>query len=513
MLQHLQQVQAEAFGDQFSRKVPESSENEVPTYDSGRGLGFLKKRAHQDAADQDGATKQDPKELLSQTMGVVVGMPKEKVGLRSSRRSKSPELEPRRGTAALSFEQLRAGGSSPLDQTGDEETHQHKERARESIHQHLSPGRKAWHDDNDGSDSTRIPTWTPSLHKYDPFENRPYDREAALDGNFDMDELSPALPLRSMEDIDEEEDEAPPITAPRVDPKWGQRGRPGELQHRVKEQEEEQVRLKSRMEAGQRDPENIDGKTINAPEPQAKLSPEERKRLATDALRRRRLRRDAEAAMGEMPQVQQQLTEAELAGKQGEVQTLQARKRELENRIAAAEEPQADCSQDAAVVSAKTSCYEGSASGKYQWADSNKDSKPADDIQVGDAIRKYSFADGKRAVSVYVELDGLDAVSDDALKANGCGREASLTITAIGKPPRLRRLALSGLRGEILGVQLVRKPGKNTVVLQWWKSWSGSMAKERVGQQSLRAEPQVAAEICWQKSDKRAVVVRKRARS
>jgi len=98
-------------------------------------------------------------------------------------------------------------------------------------------------------------------------------------------------------------------------------------------------------------------------------------------------------------------------------------------------------------------------------------------VLAGELISKYAWSDGKKAVSIYVELDGLDDVPDDALKAESGEKEATLTISAIGAPPRKRTLKLLKLANEIDGVKLVRKPGKNTVVLKltkkaetpWWR--------------------------------------------
>merc|ERR1712137_1291156 len=88
------------------------------------------------------------------------------------------------------------------------------------------------------------------------------------------------------------------------------------------------------------------------------------------------------------------------------------------------------------------------------------------DLQ-GEAINKYSWSDGKKAVSVYIELDGLDDVADDALVVESKEEEVSLTIAALNG--KRRRFALAGLSEEIDGVKLVRKKGKNTVVLKLQK--------------------------------------------
>lgn len=45
-------------------------------------------------------------------------------------------------------------------------------------------------------------------------------------------------------------------------------------------------------------------------------------------------------------------------------------------------------------------------------------------------------------------------------------RLAPLMISGIGRPPATRRLTLKGLYGSIAGVQVNRKPGRNTVVLR-----------------------------------------------
>merc|ERR1719401_1791451 len=113
--------------------------------------------------------------------------------------------------------------------------------------------------------------------------------------------------------------------------------------------------------------------------------------------------------------------------------------------------------------------YDGVVKGKYNWDTNANTKRDADDDVKGAAITKYSWADGKKAVSIYVELEGLDDVADDALKAESGEKECSLTIDAIGKPPAKRVLRLAGLSNEIDGVKLVRKPGKNTVVLKLQK--------------------------------------------
>jgi hypothetical protein len=109
--------------------------------------------------------------------------------------------------------------------------------------------------------------------------------------------------------------------------------------------------------------------------------------------------------------------------------------------------------------------YDGVVTGKYNW-DKEMKNKSADADIAGETITKYSWSDGKKAVSVYVEMEGLDDVADDALTTESGEKECSLTIGAIGTPPKKKTLKLAGLSNEIDGVEIKRKPGKNTVVLK-----------------------------------------------
>jgi len=110
--------------------------------------------------------------------------------------------------------------------------------------------------------------------------------------------------------------------------------------------------------------------------------------------------------------------------------------------------------------------YEGAAAGKYNW-DAPAKGVDADKDMQGEAINKYSWSDGKKQVSIYIELEGLDDVAEDALQAESGANEVSLTIAGI-KGAR-RRFSMTNLTHEITGVKVNRKPGKNTVVLKLQK--------------------------------------------
>jgi len=116
----------------------------------------------------------------------------------------------------------------------------------------------------------------------------------------------------------------------------------------------------------------------------------------------------------------------------------------------------------------KEAKFEGVVTGKYNWGADTKN-RAADADIAGEAITKYAWSDGKKTVSVYVEMEGLDDVADEALTTESGEKDCSLTIAAIGSPPKKKTLTLSGLSNEIDGVKLTRKKGKNMVVLKLQK--------------------------------------------
>ncbi|CAE7876432.1 PGK1 [Symbiodinium microadriaticum] len=77
--------------------------------------------------------------------------------------------------------------------------------------------------------------------------------------------------------------------------------------------------------------------------------------------------------------------------------------------------------------------WEGTVTGKYQWDDSKKKNTDADKdmSSAGDAITKYSWGDGKKQVSIYIELDGLDDCTEDMFQASSGEKDVSLTIAKV----------------------------------------------------------------------------------
>jgi len=124
----------------------------------------------------------------------------------------------------------------------------------------------------------------------------------------------------------------------------------------------------------------------------------------------------------------------------------------------------------------KGTAFEGLVSGKYKWDSNAASNRDADADNQTATITKYAWDDSRKAVNIHVELDGLDDVADDEIVVQSSETSASLSIASVGKPPKKRELCLKGLSEEITGVKLVRKPGKNKVVLKLLKkdekSWT-----------------------------------------
>ena len=97
--------------------------------------------------------------------------------------------------------------------------------------------------------------------------------------------------------------------------------------------------------------------------------------------------------------------------------------------------------------------------GKYQWDD--RLGGDADKDVQGEVITKYCWSEGKDTVSIYLELDGLDDVADDAFKVESGKTNVSLTISSVAGKQRIFKL--TGLAHEITGVKVAQKKGKQTV--------------------------------------------------
>ena len=84
----------------------------------------------------------------------------------------------------------------------------------------------------------------------------------------------------------------------------------------------------------------------------------------------------------------------------------------------------------------------------------------ADKDLQGKPITKYSWSEGKNAVNIYLELDGLDDVTEDAFKAESGKTKVSLTIASVAGKQRI--FTRTVLAHEITGVKVAQKKGKQT---------------------------------------------------
>ena len=99
------------------------------------------------------------------------------------------------------------------------------------------------------------------------------------------------------------------------------------------------------------------------------------------------------------------------------------------------------------------------AAGEYQWDD--RSGGDADKDVQGEATSKYSWSDEKKTVSIYIELDGLDDVVEEAFRAGAGDTDVSITIASVAGKQRMFRL--TGLANEIAGVKVAQKKGKQLI--------------------------------------------------
>lgn len=131
--------------------------------------------------------------------------------------------------------------------------------------------------------------------------------------------------------------------------------------------------------------------------------------------------------------------------------------------------------------------YAGVAPGRYEWHEDLPRTVVPPVLE--EVITTYRWSDGLMAAKVYVELDGLDDLPDEALLADSGANSASLTIFGGGDPPKRQRLALSNL-GEIESVTVERRRGKNTVVLKLHKKAAGHWARLEGGEKPFFVDPE-----------------------
>ncbi len=132
-----------------------------------------------------------------------------------------------------------------------------------------------------------------------------------------------------------------------------------------------------------------------------------------------------------------------------------------------------------------SSTNDGGYKGKYNWDDPDptddydkkkkkKKNEKASVTPSSGAILDYAWCDGKKSVSVYVDLPGLDSVRDDdmhvSLTNDGGGvlfeaKNATATTTGMMKNNR-RFLEIDKLYKKVKSAKLVRKRGKDRVIIK-----------------------------------------------
>eukprot|EP00930_Biecheleria_cincta_P097511 TRINITY_DN89210_c0_g1_i1.p1 TRINITY_DN89210_c0_g1~~TRINITY_DN89210_c0_g1_i1.p1 ORF type:complete len:158 (-),score=35.49 TRINITY_DN89210_c0_g1_i1:148-621(-) len=102
----------------------------------------------------------------------------------------------------------------------------------------------------------------------------------------------------------------------------------------------------------------------------------------------------------------------------------------------------------------------GCAAGKYKWDHPvNTAAEPLQEPVIND----YSWSDGKKTVTIYVTLPGLDDVHDEDLHSDHDNRSVTFSARIGG---HRRTLTIRHLQHEIRAVVLVRKKGKHLVCLK-----------------------------------------------
>ena len=123
--------------------------------------------------------------------------------------------------------------------------------------------------------------------------------------------------------------------------------------------------------------------------------------------------------------------------------------------------------------------------GKYNWdIDKTKKGEKASLVPASGAIGDYAWGDGTKFVSVYITLPGLDGVPDDELKATLINDNKGLSFKIRSLDGKCRFLKVDTLTDKVKSVKIVRKTGRDQVVLKlrkeeerkWWdlKKRSGS---------------------------------------
>mmetsp|Transcript_81773 Transcript_81773/g.212747 ORF Transcript_81773/g.212747 Transcript_81773/m.212747 type:complete len:159 (+) Transcript_81773:64-540(+) len=97
--------------------------------------------------------------------------------------------------------------------------------------------------------------------------------------------------------------------------------------------------------------------------------------------------------------------------------------------------------------------------GKYDW--SGGENKPAESAVQRGTIDKYSWADGSKTVSIYIDVP--DEVPDEEIQISHTAETVTLTVQG-------DRLHIPKLAHNISDARFTRKPGKNQLVVKLVKA-------------------------------------------
>ena len=111
--------------------------------------------------------------------------------------------------------------------------------------------------------------------------------------------------------------------------------------------------------------------------------------------------------------------------------------------------------------------------GKYNWDLTNnnnnnkkKTSEKASVTPSSGAIVDYAWCDGKKSVSVYVELPGLDHVHYDDMQVSLTNDGEGVLFEAKNVTGKNRFLEIDKLHKKVKSAKLVRKMGKDMVIIK-----------------------------------------------
>ncbi|KAL3809863.1 hypothetical protein ACHAXA_007932 [Cyclostephanos tholiformis] len=107
--------------------------------------------------------------------------------------------------------------------------------------------------------------------------------------------------------------------------------------------------------------------------------------------------------------------------------------------------------------------------GKYNWDDTTRYGKKGEKatvVPLNGAIVDYAWSDGTKSVKIYVELRGLDDLKDDDIEVSLVNEGEGFAFRAKNVGGRDRLLSIDKLYKKVKDVKLVRKAGKDKVVIK-----------------------------------------------